>query len=228
MRTRKAIPEDTEHRVLDRSRRRCALCVHLDNDYGQKEGQIAHIDRDPSNADEDNLVYLCLPHHDDYDTKRRQTKNLTVREVKTARDRLYTFIASGGDLATAGRRPARRQADERRLSVIKRAVRVEARRLEIAVSALRRALPSAPQPAARFREQLVVESSPLLRGEREEISLLDDQTRGVLEELAGILDEYNARIETAVVVGQGPLIDQEILALVDRLAEVVQKIHSIL
>jgi hypothetical protein len=77
MRTRKPIPADTQHRILDRSRRRCALCVHFDQEHGQKEGQFAHIDRDPSNNDEDNLAYLCLPHHDDYDTKRRQTRNLT-------------------------------------------------------------------------------------------------------------------------------------------------------
>jgi hypothetical protein len=41
-----------------------------------------------------------LPHHDDYDTKRRQTKDLTISEAKTARDRLYAFIETGGDLAT--------------------------------------------------------------------------------------------------------------------------------
>jgi hypothetical protein len=66
-----------------------------------KEGQIAHLDRDPSNFAEDNLAFLCLPHHDDYDTKRRQTKNLTIPEAKTARDRLYAFIEEGGNLATA-------------------------------------------------------------------------------------------------------------------------------
>jgi hypothetical protein len=73
----------------------------LDNDWRQKEGQIAHLDRDPSNFAEDNLAFLCLPHHDDYDTKRRQTKNLTIPEAKTGRDRLYAFIEAGGDLATA-------------------------------------------------------------------------------------------------------------------------------
>jgi hypothetical protein len=103
MNARTHIPEHIQHRVLDRSRRRCALCVHFDNDWSQKEGQIAHLDRDPSNFAEDNLAFLCLPHHDDYDTKRRQTKNLTIPEAKTARDRLYAFIEGGGDLATAGR-----------------------------------------------------------------------------------------------------------------------------
>jgi hypothetical protein len=75
MNARAHIPEPIQHRVLDRSRRRCALCVHFDNDWARKEGQIAHLDRDPSNFAEDNLAFLCLPHHDDYDTKRRQTKN---------------------------------------------------------------------------------------------------------------------------------------------------------
>jgi len=55
---------------------------------------------------------------------------------------------------------------------------------------------------------LIIESSPLLRGERAEISLLDDQTRRLLEELAGIIDEYNLRIQTAVFLIQGPLIEQ--------------------
>jgi len=103
MNTRTHIPEHVLHRVLDRSRRRCAMCVHFDNDYGQKEGQIAHLDRNPSNLAENNLAFLCLPHHDDYDTTRRQTKNLTIPEAKTARDRLYAFIEEGGDLGTAGR-----------------------------------------------------------------------------------------------------------------------------
>jgi hypothetical protein len=112
MNARTHIPEHILHRVLDRSRRRCALCVHFDNDYGQKEGQIAHLDRDRSNSDEDNLAYLCLPHHDDYDTKRRQTKNLIISEVKTARDRLYKFIEDGGDLAEPVRDSAERPLRE--------------------------------------------------------------------------------------------------------------------
>jgi hypothetical protein len=119
---------------------------------------------------------------------------------------------------------ARRLTDERRLSVIKWAVSAEGRRLDAVVSALRhRALPSAPQPAARRREQLIIRSSPLLRGEWEEIALLDDRTRGLLEELAELVDKYNSRIETAVEQGHGPLIEQETLDLIDHLAEAVKK-----
>ena len=116
MRNRKPIPNDTQHRILDRCRRRCALCVHFDQDYSQKEGQLAHIDRDPSNNDEDNLAYLCLPHHNDYDSNRRQTKNLTERELKTARDRLNAHIDAGGDLTGAPRRPTGIEADRKTLA----------------------------------------------------------------------------------------------------------------
>jgi hypothetical protein len=108
MTARIPIPDDIQHRVLDRSRRRCALCIHFNNDWGQKEGQLAHLDRDPSNLAEDNLAFFCLPHHDDYDTRRRQTKSLTIHEAQTARDRLYAFIETGGDLATAGQQTMRR------------------------------------------------------------------------------------------------------------------------
>ena len=108
MNARVPIPEESQHHILDRSRRRCALCIHFDNDWRQKEGQLAHLDRNPANCAEDNLAFLCLAHHDDYDTKRSQTKNLTIREVKTARDRLYDLIQTSGDPTTAGRRNSSR------------------------------------------------------------------------------------------------------------------------
>jgi hypothetical protein len=49
---------------------------------GIVEGQIAHIDRDASNASESNLAFLCLNHHNEYDTKKKQSKNLTPMEVR--------------------------------------------------------------------------------------------------------------------------------------------------
>jgi hypothetical protein len=75
--------------------------------------RLAHLDRDPLNCGEDNLAYLCLPHHDDYDTNRCQTKNLTASEAKTASDPLYEFIENGGDLAS-GQRPVRARPDAAR------------------------------------------------------------------------------------------------------------------
>lgn len=90
---RKAIPVDIETAVLLKSARRCALCFHLSGDLNEKIGQIAHLDKDPSNSAEDNLVFLCLEHHTLFDSKTSQHKNYTIQEVKAARTSLYEAIA---------------------------------------------------------------------------------------------------------------------------------------
>lgn len=89
--------------LLTQCKRRCCLCFGLKADIEQKEGQIAHLDRNRSNNRLDNLVWLCLPHHDDYDSVRRQTKRLTAEEVKFYRSKLneqlskYPFSGSPVD-----------------------------------------------------------------------------------------------------------------------------------
>ena len=94
MNQRKQTPKDTEADVLERSRRRCSICFAQNADFDIKPGQIAHLDGNPSNIDFDNLCFLCLFHHDDYDTKRSQSKGLTLSEVKRYRMRLYNAIDS--------------------------------------------------------------------------------------------------------------------------------------
>jgi hypothetical protein len=54
-----------------------------------RQGQIAHINRDPSDSRFENLVFLCFEHHDDYDTKRSQSKGFLPEEVRKYRDLLY-------------------------------------------------------------------------------------------------------------------------------------------
>jgi len=61
----------------------------------EKRGQIAHLDKDPSNWAEDNLAFMCLDHHTLFDSKTSQHKNYTMQEVKTARRKLYETIALG-------------------------------------------------------------------------------------------------------------------------------------
>lgn len=78
---RKPISKDTETDVLVQSRRRCCVCYALTRDTTIKRGQIAHIDKNASNNLPDNLAFLCLEHHDLYDTSTSQSKNLTAREV---------------------------------------------------------------------------------------------------------------------------------------------------
>jgi hypothetical protein len=65
----------------------------MNGDWQQKQGQIAHIDHDPSNGAEDNLAFLCLPHHDQYDSKTSQSKGITGGEVRKYRQELYEALS---------------------------------------------------------------------------------------------------------------------------------------
>jgi hypothetical protein len=96
-RTRRKTPTGTEAAVLLKSKRRCCLCYGLSGDDLQKRGQLAHIDRDPSNSDESNLAFLCLKHHDQYDTRTSQSKGLTPDELRHHRDALYAAFGKSGE-----------------------------------------------------------------------------------------------------------------------------------
>jgi hypothetical protein len=74
------------------SRRRCAICFGLDRDVRLKPGQVAHLDKNSANNAEDNLAFLCLAHHDEYDSSSSQRKNFTTGEVKKFRSELYTTV----------------------------------------------------------------------------------------------------------------------------------------
>ncbi len=111
---RKPTPRPTELNVLNQSRRRCALCFHLTGDLTEKHGQLAHLDDDPANFAEDNLAFLCLPHHSVYDSTTSQHKNYTIAEVKVARERLYQAIVEERHLRPEGAR-AGRKTDLKRL-----------------------------------------------------------------------------------------------------------------
>lgn len=89
---RKPIPADTLTSVLVRSRRRCCICFGLNRDTGLKIGQVAHLDRDSSNNDGDNLAFLCFEHHDEYDSRTSQRKGLTAGEVRRFRSELHDSI----------------------------------------------------------------------------------------------------------------------------------------
>jgi len=89
MPTRPKLPSAVEASILLRSKRRCCLCVYLSSDSSQKRGQIAHLDGNPANNNEDNLAFLCLEHHDQYDSRTSVSKGLTIGEVKRHRRALY-------------------------------------------------------------------------------------------------------------------------------------------
>lgn len=94
-----AVPEEIQDRVLLLSRRRCCICFGLNGDVEVKPGQIAHLDHDNTNNELDNLVFLCLEHHDQYDRGAGQSKSLRESEVKQFRKELYDNV--GGALACA-------------------------------------------------------------------------------------------------------------------------------
>jgi hypothetical protein len=95
---RRSISIKVETQILTQSARRCALCYGLRGDLNQKRGQIAHIDRDPSNSEEANLVFLCVEHHDEYDSRTSQSKSLTKREVLEYKARLIGEMSLSGSV----------------------------------------------------------------------------------------------------------------------------------
>jgi 2-polyprenyl-3-methyl-5-hydroxy-6-metoxy-1,4-benzoquinol methylase len=91
--TRKKLPESVASLVLIQSRRRCCLCFYFHGDLDWKSsGQIAHINRNRNDNEEGNLAFLCLKHHDDYDSKRSQSKGITKLELLYAKKSLYDAL----------------------------------------------------------------------------------------------------------------------------------------
>ena len=89
---RKSIPKKSQLKIIVKSRRRCPLCVYLKKDFDEKQGQIAHLDKDPSNNKIKNLVFLCLNHHDKFDSKPSQSKSYSNEEIGYYRDKMYKEI----------------------------------------------------------------------------------------------------------------------------------------
>jgi hypothetical protein len=92
MSTRPKIPTKIELDVINLSARRCCMCFSLSADFSEKQGQIAHLDHDKSNNSPGNLAWICLPHHDQYDSKTSQSKGYSEKEVKKYRDNLHEHV----------------------------------------------------------------------------------------------------------------------------------------
>lgn len=89
---RKVVPKGIQAQILLKSKRRCAFCFGLNNDIQIKDGQIAHIDRNNQNNNEENLAYLCLYHHNEYDSIKSQSKNLTEYELLEYKTKLERYM----------------------------------------------------------------------------------------------------------------------------------------
>jgi len=93
MGARKGIPKEVTAEVIATARRRCCACFALSNDVSEKRGQVAHLDRDASNNARKNLLYLCLDHHDQYDSRTSQSKGITLDEMRLYEAQLARYIA---------------------------------------------------------------------------------------------------------------------------------------
>ncbi len=102
MSERKAPSSAVELEVLLASRRRCCLCFGLHKDLGVKQGQLAHVNRDPSDSSADNLAFMCLEHHDWFDTRPSQSKRATPEEAKAYRQQLYDELRRRDAAEAAG------------------------------------------------------------------------------------------------------------------------------
>lgn len=91
-RDRIAVPQKVQLEVLSLSARRCALCFGIDGDFTEKAGQIAHLDRNRQNNDLSNLAFLCLRHHDEFDSTRSQSKGYLMTEVVRYRSELHRAV----------------------------------------------------------------------------------------------------------------------------------------
>jgi hypothetical protein len=90
--SRPKIPPEIQARILADSRRRCAICFGLNRDLDRKPGQLAHLDHNAKNNVPENLVFLCMPHHDEYDSRTSQSKGFTKQEVELYRVELISEL----------------------------------------------------------------------------------------------------------------------------------------
>ena len=79
---RPPVPDDVINKLLHKSRWTCCICRD-----GKKSIVIHHIDRwkDSKNNEEDNLVVLCLEHHDLAHTHKELSRNLTPDSIRFAK-----------------------------------------------------------------------------------------------------------------------------------------------
>jgi len=90
--SRPPIPKPLERRLLYESQYACVVC--------QRGGcHIHHIDQDHSNNKEENLVVLCVHHHDEAHTKRKLSKNLDSNALKDAKRRWTDTVRERRQLA---------------------------------------------------------------------------------------------------------------------------------
>ena len=121
----------------------------------------------------------------------RRAAEQQVAAVRRATDQHIAMVRRATDEQVASLQAERRQLDERHS--VEWDVQIKGKRIEIAAVTRDSAAPLGQEVSVLPIAQLAIESSPLGRGEREEMALLDDRMRAVFEELTSVIDEYYSR-----------------------------------
>lgn len=77
---RLTIPKKLRHKISYDSQYRCAVCQ-------ERGGHIHHIDEDPSNNSEENLILLCNTHHDEAHTHHKLSQNLSQEALRDSKQK---------------------------------------------------------------------------------------------------------------------------------------------
>jgi hypothetical protein len=87
---------------------RCCMCEPINGLPPRiRNGQLHHLDEDPSNNDPDNLVWLCLEHHEDAGKVGRASRRLSPHTIRKYRALLQSRIATQRRVRDAVERRAR-------------------------------------------------------------------------------------------------------------------------
>ena len=89
MKSRPGVPAPLSHSLFYKCARTCCVCRDP-----HKGVHIHHIDEDAANNVESNLVVLCVGCHDDAHTRRRLSRNLTIKELRTSKRRWEKEVVS--------------------------------------------------------------------------------------------------------------------------------------
>lgn len=68
------------------------MCFGLRGDLTVKEGQLAHLDRNPGHPAPENLAFLCQGCHAIYDKRSNRVLGFTPAEVRNYRGQLYAAL----------------------------------------------------------------------------------------------------------------------------------------
>jgi hypothetical protein len=124
----------------------------------------------------------------------RRAAEQQVAAVRRATDQYVAMVRRATDEQVASLQAERRQLDKRH--PVEWDVQIKGKRIEIAAVTRDTVSPHGQEASVLPIAQLAIENSPLGRGERKELALLDDRMRAVFEELAGVIDEYYSRAKT--------------------------------